>query len=191
VRFLDGLRQDAHVLDLVARAGERQAVFSPGAADDLEALVEALARALHRDAEAAELGRLVAAAQAELEPPARDDVDLGPFLGNPQRMLEWRDDHGRADAHPARCGGDGPGERGERGADAVRREVVLRQPHDVEAELVGQTALLERVPVHLGVRLPLTNRQEVLGREFHSQRLWANRPRSQPRRLTCEVNRDG
>src|SRR5206468_9458402 len=106
-------------------------------ADDLEALVEPLARGLHRDAEPAELGRLIAAAQAEFEPPAREDVDLGPLLGDPQRVLERRDDDGRADAHPSRRGGDGPGERGERGADAVRRKMVLGQPHDVEAELVG------------------------------------------------------
>src|SRR5206468_9723097 len=59
-------------------------------ADDLEALVEPLARGLHRDAEPAELGGLIAAAQAKFEPPAGEDVDLGPLLGDPQRVLERR-----------------------------------------------------------------------------------------------------
>src|SRR6266850_969672 len=61
-----------------------------------------------------------------------------PLLGDPQRVLEGRDDHGRADPHAPRRAGDGARERGQRGTDAVGREVMLGEPHDVEAELVGE-----------------------------------------------------
>src|SRR6266511_1157908 len=63
--------------------------------------------------------------------------------------------------------GKRPGQRRQRRADPVMREVMLGQPHRVEAELVGEPALLDAVGVHLGMRLPVTEGEEVLGREFH------------------------
>src|SRR2546427_11029587 len=79
VRLLARLGQDADVAYAVDLALERHALLGPRAADDLQALVEPLARPLHRDAEAAELVGLVAAPEAELEPPAREDVDHRPI----------------------------------------------------------------------------------------------------------------
>src|SRR2546430_12522336 len=53
VRPLDGLGQDAEVAYRVELTLERDALLSPRAADDLQALVEPLARLLHRE----EIGR--------------------------------------------------------------------------------------------------------------------------------------
>src|SRR5204862_7632956 len=71
VRLLEGPRQDVEVAHLEELALERHALVGPGAPDHLDGLVEALTRLLHRDAEAPELLGLVAAADAELEAPAR------------------------------------------------------------------------------------------------------------------------
>src|SRR5206468_9813888 len=110
VRLLDRLRQDADVAYGVELPLERHALLDPRAADDLHALVEPLARPLHRDAEAAELVGLVAAPEAELEPPAREDVDHRPFLGDPERVREGGDDHRGADPRASRLARDRRGQ---------------------------------------------------------------------------------
>src|SRR5712692_1475010 len=97
MRALERLRQHAHRRHLVEFALELHPILAPRPSDNLVRLVEPFARMGHRDPEALELLRLIAAAEPELEPAAGEDVDLRPFLRDPDRVLEGGDDHGGTD----------------------------------------------------------------------------------------------
>ena len=93
---------------------------------------------------------------ADLEPAAREDVEHGGALGDLDRVIELRhaDDDAVADADLLGDHGAGGEEQlGGRAVGVLLEEVVLDGPHLVEAELVGQLHLLERVVVDGALRL--------------------------------------
>ena len=139
---------------------------APGELEDLDDLAVAGLARLGVDAETAELAGLVAAADAEVEPSTREDVDHGGVLGQTQRVVERQDHDGGADADAAR-GLGGRGRHQQRAAEqAVAREVVLGEPGRVEAEGVGQLDLLERLEQHRVVTRSV-RREQVLDAELH------------------------
>src|SRR5205823_13695009 len=92
MRLLRGLRHHTGVLDgEEASLVRERAVLGPRADHDGERLLEALAVLLLRDVVAPELGGAVAAADADVEPPLRDDVDQPELFGEPQWMMERQD----------------------------------------------------------------------------------------------------
>ena len=105
--------------------------------------------------------------------PPRQDVEHGRPLGDLDRVVELghADDDAVADADVLR-------QHRARGEEQLRRravrvlleEVVLDRPHRVEAQLVGQLHLLERVVVHraLGLAGPRPRHRELVeDSEFH------------------------
>src|SRR3954454_19524951 len=160
MRPLLGLRHDVarrHPDELPVEARERLLDEHPR--DRVEALLPLRALVLALDAEAAELGLRRRLAGAELEPPARDQVERGGPLRDPRRVVE----RGRQLHDPvAEPYALGPLRRGSeenlRGARVrvLLEEVVLDLPDVVEARAVGELYLLESVAQQLlvGAVLP-------------------------------------
>src|SRR5688572_25338553 len=84
-------------------------------------------------------------------------------------MREGGDDHRGAQADSPGLAGDGGGQHAQRWTDAVGGEVMLGEPDRVEAHLVGQPALLQRIVVDLGVSLPVAEGEQVLDGELHGR----------------------
>jgi hypothetical protein len=82
--------------------------------------------------------RLVGAADAEVEPAVREDVDEGEVGRRAQRVIEGDGAHRHADADLACALGDRRRVDLGRGDEPVGGEQVLRDPHLVVAELLGQ-----------------------------------------------------
>ena len=102
------------------------------------------------DVEAAELGPRGAARGADLEPTAREDVERRAALGDADRVVHLGHAHDRAVADADALGlrrDRGEHHLGRRAVRVLLEEVVLDRPHPVEAELVGEAGLLERVAV--------------------------------------------
>ena len=108
-----------------------------------------------------------------IEPAAGDDVERGRPLGDADRVVHLRHAHDGAVADADALGPRGDGGEEHLGRRAVRvllEEVVLDRPHRVEAELVGQHRLLERVVVRLllaGARQRRRHRQLEEDAELH------------------------
>ena len=114
-----------------------------------ERLVEAVALLRRVDAVAGELVCEVAAADAEVEPAARQAVDHRVRLGDLERVVEGQDAHRHAEADAAGPGGDGREEHRGIRAGAVLVEVVLGHPEGAEAQLLGRNGLLDHLVVEL------------------------------------------
>ena len=146
--------------------------LSQGLADHGERLVEALLALFELHAEAQELVRLVAAPEAELEPPAAQAVDHRRLLHDADRMvLERQDDHAGAQTDPARLAG---GRRGHEEAvrhERVAGEVVLGEPAGPVPELVHEAHLGELLLVALLARLALPPVAEDEMGEVHRVRV--------------------
>ena len=118
-------------------------------------------RALVRgvDQKTAQLGLRRRLAGAEVDPPVRDQVERREALGDAGRVVE-----GRRHLHDAVSEPNALGALRDRGEKHLRRarvavlleEVVLDHPHVVDAEPVGERALLECLLEHavLGVGIP-------------------------------------
>src|SRR5207302_1542922 len=118
------------------------------------------------DEEAAELRLRRRLAGAEVGAPARDQVEGGDAFGDAGRVIErrWRLDDAVTETHLLGALRHGGQEDLRRARVAVLlEEVVLDLPAVLDAELVGELALLERVLQQrvLGVLVPRT-RQLVL-----------------------------
>ena len=154
--FWYGLGSTARVGHGEELALEAEALLRPHLGDGVDELVPALLGLVGVGPEAAELGPGGRAAGAELEPAAGEDVEHGGPLGDADRVVELGDaDH---DAVPDAdvLGLHGAGGEEQLGRGAVRvllEEVVLDRPHLVEAQLVGQAHLLERVHVDRALAL--------------------------------------
>ena len=96
----------------------------------------------------------VAHADAEVEAPAGEQRERGGVLGESDRVVQRQQHQVRADPHPGRALGDRGGDHERRGRVAVVDEVVLGEPHRVEAELLGGDDLVERAAVELLERDP-------------------------------------
>ena len=132
------------------RALDGRRLLGPQARQHVHELVPGLLGRVGVDAEAAELGPRRRARRAELEAPAGQDVEHRRPLGDPDRVVHLRHAHHRAVADADALGlhrHRGEEQLGRRAVRVLLEEVVLDGPHRVEAELVGQPRLLERVAV--------------------------------------------
>ena len=149
---LDGLGVHIDPRDPVSLAGERERFVGPRAPQDLDRLLRQGGAVPDVHAERVELGRHIAHADAELHATPADVVEHRHLLGQPDRVVEREDGDVGGDAQPTRPRGDGPGERLERRQVSVGQEVVLGEPHHVQAELIRQFGLLQVLGIDVGHR---------------------------------------
>ena len=167
MRPLQGLGDHAHVVEREEAPRVAEALFGPRAAHDLDGLVEALAALLLGHAVSGELGRAVAPPHAHVEPAVRDDVDEGHLLGEAQRLVEREDRGGEADPNPLGPRRDRARERGRIDRETVVDEMMLGEPHRIEAELFRPHHLLELAVDDLRVRIARMRLEEVIRPELH------------------------
>ena len=118
-------------------------LLAPDAADHVERLVPDGAGVARVDLEALLLVG-VAPARAEVDASAGHMVGHGDLLGDADRMLVRQDDDAEAEADTLGGGCKGPDDYLRRGRSGKgREEVVLDEPDIVEADPVGQDALLD------------------------------------------------
>ncbi len=101
------------------------------------------------------LGR--AAADAELQPPAGNEVGRTGVLGHVERVFVAHVDHRGADFDPAGLGADGRQQR-ERRAE-LPGEVMHPEERAVRAELLGGDGKLDRLEQRVGARAGLRDRR--------------------------------
>uniref|UniRef100_A0A6J7PNF3 Unannotated protein n=1 Tax=freshwater metagenome TaxID=449393 RepID=A0A6J7PNF3_9ZZZZ len=141
--WLNRVRRDVHVVELVALAAEREPLTAPRQLQDLHHLLGKRHTVLQRDTERAELVRCVRKPEADLHPPVRDLVEHRNVLSEPQGVLErgqrdiGRDTHALGD----RC--HCAGYRHHAGQIPIVHEVVLAEPGHVEARFVEHRDLFE------------------------------------------------
>src|SRR5207244_11257353 len=85
---LDGLRQDRRPEDLEDLAVVGEGLALERLQDDVDGLVPSRAAALELEAEALELVVLVAAPEADVDPPAREEIERGDLLGHDERVVQ-------------------------------------------------------------------------------------------------------
>ncbi len=185
VRLLHRLGNDVprrHLHVLAVDAGERH--FGHAADGDLEPLLPHLAFEHRVDVEPAELGFGGRLAGAELDATVRHEVEHGDAFGNACRVVErgrrLHDAVAEPDVRrPLRARGEE--HLGRARVAVLLEEVVLDFPHDVEAQLVSQLDLIERVvdELLLAVLRPRP-RQLVLveDAEFHERSVLAQSVKS-------------
>src|SRR5439155_18325823 len=146
---------------------EREALQGPRFEHDREAFLETLAILDLGHAIALELDGPVAATDTDVEPSFAQDIDDRELFGESNRIVEWKDRGGQADAHPPRPRRGRRRQDGRRDRQAVVDEMVLRQPDAVEAELLGPHHLLDLTPDDLRVGDRGRGLQEVVRSEAH------------------------
>ena len=141
--LLQRARQNCRLTDLVVLAVVRHDVVPQRCEEDRQRLVRALTRVVLRETEAAELIRLIATADADLEPPAGQVVGKGDVLGDAKRVPEREDEDRRPDADLRGLCGE-PRRHHQRIRDApVGGEVVLGDPDRIESEFLGVLCQLD------------------------------------------------
>src|SRR5262249_30616065 len=92
-----GLRANAHLGNLKIFTLVREAVVLQRLDHDFGRLDEALARLLHRDAEAIIFNAGSAATEPDEQPAFGEDIEHGDLLGYPHRVMPGQDDDCRAE----------------------------------------------------------------------------------------------
>ena len=123
------------------------ALAGPGAADDRDGLLDQARALLELAAELGELELAIADADAEIEAAARQHRQRRGVLGDAHRVVQRQDHQVGADAHALGARADRGGDHQRRGRVAVIAEVMLGDPHGIEAEALGLDDLLERLRV--------------------------------------------
>ena len=117
---------------------------APESADPLDVLVHLLLVLPIGVGSEHEVGRVPAAGAADPDAAAGQVVHYGPFLGDPDRVVQRQHHAAGVQPHPAGLRGQRGGEHrgvGEHAAEGV--EVPLRQPHRVQPLAVGEARRLE------------------------------------------------
>ena len=147
-----------------------EALLPPGPQHDLDALLEPFASLVLRDSHPVVLEREQPAPDPPVETPAAENVDEGKVLGQADRIVEGHQADGAAESDAPRARGQmGEHELRARRDAAVGREVVLGDPHAVEAELFG--AFRERGEI-LQVALRGLHVREVVEDTRRSRTAW-------------------
>ena len=136
-------RRDLHVGEIVALAGIAERLAGEGALQHVESLVGQRHAARHRQAEAFELVRRVAHADADLHAPAADIVEHREVLGEPERMVEGQQADVAGEAHALGARRHRRRDRDPRWQVAVVDEVMLGEPDEVEPQPVEPRHLLD------------------------------------------------
>ena len=151
VRPLRGRRLDHDIVELPISAAMRERlVGGPGFEDHGEAFVVARIGLVHRYAEAGELVVAIALADAEIEPPAGEEVEGRRLLGQQDRVVP-RQHHDRgAEPQPAGARAE-PGQEVDRRRDlAIAGEMVLDDKGAVKAERLGLDIVFDEIAKALG-----------------------------------------
>ena len=158
--------------------------------EHVEELFEHRARLRDVDAEPFELVGLIARTDAEHEPSAGETVDHPDLGEHPGGLVERRDDDRGREADPFRYRGAVRGHDEGRGADAVVREVMLREPCDREPRRIGLAHLLDVLvedPARRRAALAVSHQSRSIRSPFARSRRGSSarcrRVRSGPRRL--------
>ena len=142
-RLLHRLGRDLHVPDVVMGALVRpHAGLGPRLEDDVDPLLEDLLRLHEVGAEGLVLGPVVAAPGGVVDPPAANQVERRPALGDVDRVMDRQHvDRGR---EPDAFGHRDDARQHQVGArvDAEPVEMVLADPGGVKAQPVGEDRLL-------------------------------------------------
>src|SRR6266446_5537437 len=132
-------RQRRHLPEGMKAAMRGDVLFLKQTADLLDALVEAVAAFIHRDAEAGELVRQEGAREANLDAALGDRIDHADLAGKLQRIVKHRKHRTGDQPHLTRDRGRRAQENQWIGAiAAVRVEIVFDRPHVGVAELLGE-----------------------------------------------------
>src|SRR4029453_1222819 len=134
-------------VEVIAAAVEAETLAGEVAPQHLQASLRASPPLGQRQAEAAELVGRVAHADAQLDAAAAEVVQHGQARGEPQRVVERQQADVRGEPHAPRPRRHGGRHRRPRRQVAVVHEVVLGEPHQVEAEAVEPGDLLEDLGV--------------------------------------------
>jgi hypothetical protein len=150
----------------------REAFVGPGVLDYFEGLLEAGATLLARNVEALEMDRNRAAANADVEPSVRQDIDYCRLLSDAQRMVKRQQDYARAKADlPCalrRCGGDVEWPRHYR---ELAEEMEFREPRHIEAKFICENDLLDGLLVASRFGLIRGTRELIEKAKFHNSLL--------------------
>jgi hypothetical protein len=122
------------------------------APQDGDALFEQRRAMAPVDAERLELLEFVPEAETEAQAAVRQDVHDGGVFGDAQWIVQRQQQDGRPDGHPFGTYCDGGGHREDRRQVVVVDEVVLGEPHRVEAEIFDRRHVIERLRVQVGGR---------------------------------------
>ena len=159
MRVLERVRDDHHFRKAIKLTLVRQALLTPGFERDVHPLEETLTRLCHIHPVRIKLLLLIPTADADLQTALAENVQRRQILGQAQRMVPGHDRTGHSDFDPG-------GLRRNRRQQAVRRannamltEGMLRDPHGVKAQRLGELGTLENIVIHLGIRA--CNRQWV------------------------------
>ncbi len=168
VRALDqGRRQRGGLLDVEEPPAMDEQLVRPQALQNLDQFAEHGARIRGIDAERLVFDRLAAAADADVEPPARHLVEHRRFLGDEERIAERQHVHHVAEPHPVRARSRRRdhqiGRRHRRG----RRQVVLEEPVMRKSHRFGERELVEVLAIDLARGQALAVAGIVPDREFH------------------------
>src|SRR5712691_753056 len=140
-----GLHRDVLKLPVLAMMRPRR-VRGPGPDHDLQTFVEACIRFLHGDAESGEFVIPVSLADAEIDPPARQQVESGDLLGQQHRIVPGQHQYRGAEAQ---CRGTcpNPGQQVQAcGHLAKAGEMVLDEECTDIAECLGLDIALNEFP---------------------------------------------
>ena len=119
--------------------------------DQPDRFLEALRRFLQRDAEALELVRAIALADAEIEPAVRQHVHGRGLFGEQHGIVPGHDDHGGAEPDPAGSRGE-IGQQVERGGNLrAAGEVMLDQEDAVEPQPLRLDDAVDQLPIAVAV----------------------------------------
>lgn len=150
----------------MARRADRLAV--EGARQQVEAAGGRRAAILEGRVEGRERRGIIAAADAELEPAAAQHVERRRILGEADRQFQRDGDDRRAEADARRPRGHGSQEDEGRGTGtgplAPRREMVLRDPSDIEAQLLRRDEQIDELAEQLrrlGIRFEVGQEAEA------------------------------
>jgi hypothetical protein len=139
------LRADRHVLEPPVAAVVVDTLARPKTADDLDAFAQAADALLDRHAEHVELFLPIAEPDAELEFSTRDDVEKRRDLGDLHRVVQRQEDDVGSKLHTFGFGGETLEEGQQREIVIVVGDVVLAAPDRIEAELLEEADLLDRL----------------------------------------------
>jgi hypothetical protein len=157
------LRGHLHAVVSEGSSLEREPTAGPRSPQDLDRLLGPGAAFGLRRAEHPELLLAPAVPDPQEQPASRELVDDRRVLGQPERVVQRREDDAGSELDPFGHGGERGEHREQRREVAVRGTVVFAHPRRVEPDAFGQAHQLERLPVLLLERSLRVRRE--LGRE--------------------------
>lgn len=141
---------------------------SPCHANDVDGFVEAGAAFAHWDSESIEVGADGAAADTVVEAATAENIERGSVFCGADGVVERKERNRDPDADAFGASGNTRAKQERRRHDGVGRdEVHFGEPRRVEAKLIGEDGLLDRLGIADGRILVRSARQLEKGAVFH------------------------